>query len=601
VGARQPARRVPRRGRALTLVATVLPDVTGLDKSFDYLVPPELIGSIRIGSRVRVALAGRRIGGWVTRLAAADARDPDDPVEVSIDRLVPIAKWSGHGPDAEILSLAEWAAVRWGTDRIRPFLVVASPPTMVRALPVARPARTPTSLPPVNAALEAILGDGGGVVRTSPTDDVVPMLLGIAARGPVLVVHPAAHAAGIVAARLRGAGLRVAHLPDDWAAASAGAADAVVGTRNAVWATMPELTAIVVLDEHDDALQDERTPTWHARDVAIERARRRSVPCVLVSPCPTVTALHWSGRRWLHPTIADERAGWPVVDVVDRSGEAPWQRSLLTSELIAHLRVPDTRVVCVHNTPGRSRLLACRSCRSLVVCERCDAAVEQRDDGQLHCRRCGTERPPVCQHCGSGALANVRPGVARLRDELEAAANRPVVAVTGDSSLEVAPAGVYVGTEAVLHRVPDADVVAFLDFDAELLAPRYRAFEQAMVLLVRAARLLGPRAGGGRLLVQTFSPRHPVIDAALLADPGRLTRVDAARRRDLGLPPFQALARVSGAEAEPFVAATGLQSAPDGDGMLVRAATWDELGSALASTPRPKGSRLRIEVDPARR
>ena len=159
----------------------------------------------------------------------------------------------------------------------------------------------------------------------------------------------------------------------------------------------------------------------------------------------------------------------------------------------------------------------------------------------------------------------------------------------------------YVGTEAVLHRVHDADVVAFLDLDAELLAPRYRAAEQALALLVRAARMLGPRAQGGRLLVQTFSPRHPVIDAAVFADPGRVARAEAVRRRDLGLPPFAALARVSGAGAEAFVEASGLPSAADGDGVLVRTDTWAELGPVLAATPRPKGSRLRIEVDPARR
>jgi primosomal protein N' (replication factor Y) len=290
-----------------------------------------------------------------------------------------------------------------------------------------------------------------------------------------------------------------------------------------------------------------------------------------------------------------------MIEIVDRSADAPWQRSLLTSALIAHLRDPGQRVICVHNTPGRSRLMACRSCRSLIVCERCEAAVDQRDDGVLACRRCGTERPPVCQHCGSGALANVRPGVSRLRDELQAAANRPVIAVTRDSPLTPDFAGVYVGTEAVLHRVDDADVVAFLDFDSELLAPRYRAAEHAMALLVRAARLLGPRADNGRLLVQTFTPRHPVIDAALFTDPGRLAKVEAARRRDLHLPPFAALARVGGAGAAEFVAATGLMSAPDGDGVLVRADTWDQLGPVLAATPRPKGSRLRIEVDPARR
>jgi primosomal protein N' (replication factor Y) len=573
------------------LVATVLPDVTGLDKSFDYVVPDEMRHLVRVGSMVRVSLSGRRVGGWITRLGP--------PGDLPVERLAPLLRWSGHGPDAEIFDLASWAAQRWGADRLRPFLVVASPPTMVRALPAGRvgPPAATVDLP----AVATLLNSGGGVIRTSPTDDVLPMLLTIAATGPVLIVHPAPAEAGVLAARLRSSGRRVAVLPGDWASAAGAACDVVIGGRNAVWATMGHLAAIVVLDEHDDGLQDERTPTWHARDVAIERARRRDVPCVLVSPCPTVTALHWSGRRWLHPTLADERAGWPQVSIVDRTDEAPWQRSLISSPLITHLRDPDKRVVCVHNTPGRSRLLACRSCHSLLVCERCEASVEQRDDGVLWCRRCGTERPPVCQHCGSGALANVKPGVGRLRDELEAAANRPVVAVTKDSPLVPGHAGVYVGTEAVLHRVAGADVVAFLDLDAELLAPRYRAAEHAMALLVRAARLLGPRSAGGRLLVQTFTPRHPVIDAALFTDPGRLAKVEAARRRDLQLPPFSALARVSGAGAAEFVGATGLQSAPDGDGLLVRAPAWDQLGPVLAATPRPKGSRLRIEVDPARR
>ena len=77
-------------------------------------------------------------------------------------------------------------------------------------------------------------------------------------------------------------------------------------------------------------------------------------------------------------------------------------------------------------------------------------------------------------------MALVKPGVTRLREELEAAANRPVIAVTGETG-ELSDADVFVGTEAVLHRVRNVDVVAFLDFDAELLAPRYRAAEQAMV------------------------------------------------------------------------------------------------------------------------
>ena len=110
------------------LVARVVPDVTGLDKQFDYLVPESLRASVVVGSMVRVPLHGRRVGGWVVALGPPDGA-------VAVDRLVPIAKWSGIGPPAEIIELARWAARRWGTGRLRPFLVAASPPAVVGSLP----------------------------------------------------------------------------------------------------------------------------------------------------------------------------------------------------------------------------------------------------------------------------------------------------------------------------------------------------------------------------------------------------------------------------------------------------------------------------------
>ncbi len=573
------------------LTATVLPDLTGLDKTFDYLIPETLRSRVAPGSVVRISLAGRRIGGWVLRVG-----EPAN--DVPLERLVDLASWSGIGPAPEIISLARWAAIRWGVGRLRPFLVSAGPPTMVRALSAPR-VHGPMARADADHGARRLLGDGGGVLRVPPSSDLLPVVLAAAERGSVLVIHPHHGESRLLAAAVRGRGLSVAVYPDDWALAAAGV-DVVIGGRSAVWATCAP-ASIVVLDEHDEALQEQRSPTWHARDVAIERASRKAVPCLLVSPCPTVSALAWSGKRWMRPAAGVEREGWPIVEVVDRTDEEPWRRSLLTSSLIAALRDHTKRVVCVHNTPGRARLSACRSCRSLIVCERCSASLQQVDDGSLVCRRCGTVRPPVCQRCGSGALATVRPGITRLREELQAAANRPVVAVTGRSDDQLPAADVFVGTEAVLHRVHEADVVAFLDIDAELLAPRYRAAEQAFALLVRAARLLGPRHRGGRLLVQTFVPHHDVIQAALLADPGRLAKTEAARRRDLSLPPFGALAVVSGVGADEFVGATGLASARDGDVFLVRAEDWSTLGTALATTPRLKTARIRVEVDPPRR
>jgi primosomal protein N' (replication factor Y) len=568
-------------------VARVLPNVTGLDKQFDYAIPDQFAGTIDLGTLVRVELHGRRIGGWVVEL---------DPADALVD-LKPILRRSGVGPSSELIDLSAWAATRWAGRR-RHFIQAASPRRAVAGLPAS--ARTRTTVEPRSPASTKILESGGGVLRLPPTSNVLPAVRSAAAVGPTIVVVPATDQATLLAAGLRRSGLSVAVLPRDWAAA-AGGVDVVVGGRIAAWGPCPGLAAAVVVDEHDEAMQEEASPTWHARDVLIERCRRVRAPLLLISPCPTLTALEWGALT--RPPHQRERDGWPIVDVIDRTGDEPWKRSLVTSELITHLRDPNRVVVCVSNTTGRARLLACRQCRELARCERCEAAVALDDASGLVCPSCDLRRPTVCRACGSGAFANLRPGVTRLREELEAAANRPAVLVAGQSSERTPEAGVYVGTEAALHRVERADTVAFLDFDRELLAPRYRASEQALALLVRAARLVGRRESGGRLLVQTFLPEHPVIQSALLADPGRVIDDERERRSMLKLPPFGAYAEVSGAGSDEFVATVPRDDVEVGgsDGnYVIRADDWAVLGRSLKMGVRPIGKRLRIAVDPPR-
>jgi primosomal protein N' (replication factor Y) len=194
--------------------------------------------------------------------------------------------------------------------------------------------------------------------------------------------------------------------------------------------------------------------------------------------------------------------------------------------------------------------------------------------------------------------------VSRLRDELAAAAGTEVVEVTAKTTDdELAPgARIHIGTEAVLHRLSEADVVAFLDLDQELNAPRYRAGEQALGLLARAARLVGGRPGSGRLLVQTRTPRHEVLDAVLHADPGRLAAVELPRREALGFPPARALAALTGAGAAEYAGAllaAGADVLGPADGTyLVRAADGAALAGTLASVVRPAGTR--VEVGPRR-
>jgi primosomal protein N' (replication factor Y) (superfamily II helicase) len=336
--------------------------------------------------------------------------------------------------------------------------------------------------------------------------------------------------------------------------------------------------------------------------VLIERARRCGIPCLLVSPTPSLEALN--AGTLLTQSRSAERAGWPLFDIIDRRDEPPGS-GLFSERFVQALR-GDGRVVCILNRKGRSRLSSCVACGEVAACENCSAAVIQGDDGLLVCLRCSTVRPMLCAKCGGTKMKNLRAGVNRVREELEALAREPVAEVTAERGTDAGGTGtrIVVGTEAALHRIHKADVVAFLDFDQELLAPRYRAAEEAMALLVRAARVVGPRSGGGRVLVQTRQPHHEVLQGALLAEPTRVSDAEQERRQLLGYPPAKAMAVVSGASApawiDSFVAPIGVEVLGPSDGQwIVRAANHELLCDALASVSRPAG-RLRIEVDPLR-
>jgi primosomal protein N' (replication factor Y) len=205
-----------------------------------------------------------------------------------------------------------------------------------------------------------------------------------------------------------------------------------------------------------------------------------------------------------------------------------------------------------------------------------------------------------------------------MRDQIAALLPRASVGEVDATTTDLPDADVLIGTEAVLHRAEGTPgrplrLVAFLEFDQELLAARYRAAEQALTLLARAARLVGGRARGGRVLVQTRLPEHEVLESVQTADPRVVGDAERARRRALGYPPFGGLAEISGshdAVAAAFAALDsieGLHATRPGTSatarMLVLAATSDALCDALAGVdlaPARALGRLRVEVDPLR-
>ena len=179
------------------------------------------------------------------------------------------------------------------------------------------------------------------------------------------------------------------------------------GTRVAVWAPVPDLAAaVVVLDEHDEghSRASRRPPGTPGTSPSSEPAGRRPLRAGLAR---ADRSRRWRAGAWRRrPAV--ERAGWPIVEVVDRREGAA--RSGLFSRAPGRAAAAPGRVVCVLNRLGRSRLLACATCGEVADCERCGAAVAQPDEGGCVCSRCGTERPVVCAACGAGRFKNLRMG-----------------------------------------------------------------------------------------------------------------------------------------------------------------------------------------------
>ena len=330
-------------------------------------MPEGWAASVGVGTRVRIDLNGRRVGGWVVE---------DDVVATPGLALKPLAKLSGLGPPAEVVALAEWAAWRWAGP-LAPLLKTASPERVVLSLP---PVPPPTAViaqpgPPPSAPVAELLGGPleaalalrgrPALLRVPPDSDLLPIVEATAARvaGPLVVLVPSTGWAERLRGRLARRGWRAT---GDWDKAAAGW-PIVVGTRAGAFAPVPGLGAALVLDCHDEAYREERSPRFDAALVLAERADRAGAPCLWVSPCPSATQV--AAAAVFGPSRAAERGGWPTLQVVDRRAADP-RTGWLSAELVAlaHRVLPDGRLLVVLNRTGRARLLACKACGELARC-----------------------------------------------------------------------------------------------------------------------------------------------------------------------------------------------------------------------------------------
>lgn len=614
---------------------SVLPDVTGIDRQFSYLVPADF--DVSPGMIVRVNLAGRRVRAWIL----------DDWVDVPEGiALKPILAVASLALSDSLIELARFASWRYA-GRLRPFLLAGSPPRLLRERDLSATSQSAyvpetdlDSADPVVALTRALVEHGGGVMQLPPNAQRLSVVEAAfnSLRSPtnqvrsLLVIVPERRDAQVLSDRLGRRGHRCAVLPEDFARAYFGES-IVIGTRNAAFGPIRDLAGIVVLDGQAESYVDERAPTWSAVVVAQERARRAGVPCIVTSPAPPLTLTGEVEPATLSRNI--ERMNWPALEVIDRRSDDP--RSGLYSyglaEIIRGALCQDDRpVVCVLHRTGRLRLLACNSCGEIARCEKCQGAMRQveapgglDDAGKpqatpLVCSLCGENRPMICAMCHSGTLRTLRVGVARAAEELSALVGEPTKLVTArpqkevTTSSEVADARIVVGTEGVLHRLRAASLVVFLDFDQHLLAPRFSSSEEALNLLALGGRLVGARGHhhattySRRLVIQSRLPNHEVLRAASEGDATSLRTFERSRRREAHLPPYSALAIVSGEAAGQFaerlkaddemeVGEFGAHGTGGHERYLVRAKSTEDLCNALARREEI-GPGLRVEIDP---
>jgi len=575
----------------LKLVVRVIPDIDGVAQEFDYAVPDNwnISGEskyLEVGTIVRFKFRNRIVRGWVTEV---------NPLNKFTKELTPLKKISGIGPNKDVVDLAKWAANNW-YGPVSKFLRVASPKLMVRAR---------HSIDETNANELGILNqpklalsDFEATAREiPPLGDRWPLIQETIAHGNSLILVPSVKQAQLLVGRLKGIGIRSGLYGKDWLLGVQGAT--IVGTRSAAFASIKDLSAILMIDEHDTAYRNESAPTWNARDVVLRRAKKNGIPLVFTSPILTPEAR--KEVRLIKTGHNDLQAGWGNIRILDHRKSEDSKPGLWPSEVIDKLKNSE-RAIVILNRKGRSKLLVCSSCDEVVVCTECMANMSQPNDEYLICPQ-GHERPIVCSYCLSTKLKNLRIGINRAKEELQALLQEAVQEIHSDTNdLNLHKCKYLLGTNAALHRVDWADVIFFADYDQELYASGYRSEEIALSNLIRAVRITNARPKSiGQVILQTRSQKNQLIEVIKAGDYERWHSINTQRRKLLSLPPYGSVAEISGPGAKDYVELIKPDQSIDVLGplegaWLIKSKSHEHLLKTVSGVPRPK-ARIRIAVN----
>jgi primosomal protein N' (replication factor Y) len=344
-------------------------------------------------------------------------------------------------------------------------------------------------------------------------------------------------------------------------------ADLFVGVRNAVLAPLRDIGLVVVDEEQEGSYKSEEHPRVHARDLAIKRAQLEHCPVVLGSATPSLES--WqaaqSGKyKLLRLQQRPLGITLPAVEIVDlRDTYRDLRRKVLLSpqlqKAIAETLAKGEQSLLLLNRRGYENFWMCRACGRTLGCPHCAISLTyHRGDFRLRCHLCGHETvpPEACPDCGAEHLRGVGEGTEQLEEHLRMAhpaarilrLDRDTTRRRGslEAGLMAAEAGevdILVGTQMLAkgHTFPRLTLVGVVNADQGLKVADFRASERTFQLLTQVAGRAGRAELPGRVLLQTYSPDHPAILAALAQDFEGFAASELPFRQGLGYPPFTAL------------------------------------------------------------
>lgn len=370
-------------------------------------------------------------------------------------------------------------------------------------------------------------------------------------------------------------GLGAGERYDEWRRARRGAVRIVVGARSAVFAPLPRLGIIVVDEEHDTSYKQSETPRYHARDVAIMRARMNRAVCVLGSATPSIESSYnsesgKSARLELCRRATDARL--PEVRTVDMRVET---RELGGAVLLSRPLEQAVRervdageqVLLLLNRRGFAPFVLCPMCGWVAYCTDCQVTMTYHAKGaHLSCHYCNGRRavPQVCDECHFNPLLYLGVGTQKVEDLLQrtypkARIERMDADTTAGKGgharilgrLAAGEIDILVGTQMIAkgHDYPAVTLVGVLNADTGLALPDFRAAESTFQLLTQVAGRAGRGDRPGEVIFQTYRPRHYAVQHAATHDYAAFYARELRERESAGYPPFRRMANLA-VEAE---------------------------------------------------